>query len=36
MTAFDDYVPAPALRTWDFANWGSYRAPGAAPVARRP
>jgi hypothetical protein len=25
--AFIDYTPAPALRTWDVTNWGTYRPP---------
>jgi hypothetical protein len=33
-SAFIDYEPAPALRTWDFSNWGTYRAP--APIAQKP
>ncbi|WP_179719156.1 hypothetical protein [Petropleomorpha daqingensis] len=26
---FIEYSPAPALRTWDFTNWGSYPYPAA-------
>jgi hypothetical protein len=28
------FTPAPALRTWDFRNWGSYRAPATPATAR--
>lgn len=32
---FVRFVPAPALRTWDFTNWGTYQPPAARGTAGR-